>query len=40
MATPADLRRRFRMDRPVVTASYDFDVDLAPFIDQFMKKRE
>jgi predicted GTPase len=40
MATPADLRRRFRMDRPVVTASYDFDIDLAPFIDQFMKKRE
>ena len=40
MATPADLRRRFKMDRPVVRASYDFDIDLAPLIDHFMKKRE
>jgi len=36
--TPADLRRNFRISRPVVRASYDFDVDLAPLVSHFLKK--
>jgi predicted GTPase len=38
IATPADLRRNFRISRPVVRASYDFDVDLAPLVSHFLKK--
>jgi len=37
VATPTDLRRRINIDRPVVRASYDFDIDLGPWIDRFLK---
>jgi predicted GTPase len=39
IATPTDLGRRIRIDRPTVRVKYDFDVNLLPVIDYFMKKR-
>ncbi len=39
IATPTDLRRRIRMDRPAVRVRYDFDIDLEPTIDDFLKAR-
>ena len=36
IATPTDLRRRIRIDQPTVRATYDFDIDLTPFIDWLM----
>jgi predicted GTPase len=38
IATPTDLRRRMKIDRPTVRARYDFDVDLASVIDDFVSK--
>ena len=39
IATPADLRRRLKIDVPAARVSYDFDVDLAPSLEQFLKER-
>ncbi|HSB04144.1 MAG TPA: GTPase [Thermodesulfobacteriota bacterium] len=39
IATPADLRRKFKIDQPAVRALYDFDIDLAPFVDRFVNER-
>ena len=39
VATPTDLRRKIRIDKPTVRVSYDFDVDLSPLIDRFVDKR-
>ena len=39
IATPADLRRRIRIDKPTVRVSYDFDVDLNRLIDVFVDKK-
>jgi len=38
IATPTDLRRKIRIEKPTVRANYDFDVDLSPFIDRFVEK--
>ncbi len=37
IATPADLRRKFKIDQPAVKVSYDFDIDLDPLIDRFVE---
>jgi len=39
IATPMDLRRKIRIDQPVVRVDYDFSVDLRPLIDRFIDKR-
>jgi predicted GTPase len=39
IATPMDLRRKIRIDQPVVRVDYDFGVDLHPLIDRFVDKR-
>jgi len=38
IATPMDLRRKIRIDQPMVRVLYDFDIDLTPFIDRFLNK--
>jgi predicted GTPase len=38
IATPTDLRRKIRIDKPTVRVSYDFDVDLGPLVDRFVKR--
>jgi predicted GTPase len=38
IATPADLRRKIRIDQPTARVTYDFDIDLSPFIDPFLAK--
>jgi len=38
IATPADLRRKFKIDQPVVRVFYDLDIDLAPLVERFVKK--
>jgi predicted GTPase len=38
IATPTDLRRKIRIEKPTVRANYDFDVDLSPLIDRFVEK--
>jgi predicted GTPase len=37
IATPADLRRKMRMDQPAARLTYDFDIDLEPVIEDFLK---
>jgi predicted GTPase len=39
IATPADLKRKIRMDQPAVRVTYDFDIDLEPVIDEFIKEK-
>jgi predicted GTPase len=39
IATPTDLRRKIKIGQPTVRVSYDFDVDLLPFIDRFMDRK-
>jgi len=39
IATPMDLRRKIRIDQPVVRVDYDFGVDLQPLVDRFVDKR-
>jgi len=36
IATPTDLRRTIRIDQPTVKAFYDFDINLAPYLDEFL----
>ena len=38
IATPVDLKRIVRIDKPAVRVSYDFDLDLNSFIDAFVKR--
>jgi predicted GTPase len=38
IATPTDLRRKIRIEKPTVRVNYDFDVDLSPLIDRFVEK--
>jgi predicted GTPase len=38
IATPMDLRRKIVVDQPTVRVSYDFDIDLDPYIEWFMGK--
>jgi len=38
IATPTDLRRKIMIDPPTVRVLYDFDVDLGPVVDRFVKK--
>jgi predicted GTPase len=37
IATPTDLRRKIRIDQPTVRVLYDFDVDLNPFVEAFVR---
>ncbi len=39
IATPTDLRRKIRIDQPTVRVLYDFDIDLTPFVDQFLNRK-
>jgi predicted GTPase len=39
IATPTDLRRRIRIDRPTVRVSYDFDIDLTPVIEWLIDRK-
>ncbi len=39
IATPMDLRRKVRIDRPTVRVDYDFTVDLQPLVDHYIDKR-
>ncbi len=38
VATPIDLRRVIRIDKPTVRVSYDFDIDLSGLADSFLKE--
>jgi predicted GTPase len=38
IATPADLRRRIRIDQPAARVRYDFDIDLEPVIEGFLSR--
>jgi predicted GTPase len=38
IATPVDLKRIIRIDKPAVKVSYDFDLDLNPFVDAFVEQ--
>lgn len=38
IATPADLRRRIRIDQAAVRVTYDFDIDLEPVIEDFLRR--
>lgn len=38
IATPTDLRKKIRIDKPTVRVNYDFDVDLSPLVDRFVEK--
>lgn len=38
ISTPTDLRRRIRIDRPVVRVTYDFDIDLAPWVEGLLRE--
>jgi predicted GTPase len=40
IGTPADLRRSFKIDQPVVKVFYDFDVDLSSSVDHFLKIKQ
>lgn len=37
IATPADLRRKIRIHQPVARVKYDFDIDLEPVIEGFLR---
>jgi len=39
IGTPTDLRRKIRIDQPTVRVFYDFDIDLNPLIDRFLKSK-
>ena len=39
IATPADLRKKLKIDQPTVRVSYDFEIDLAPLISRFLDKK-
>jgi predicted GTPase len=39
IATPADLRRKIRIDQPVARVTYDFDIDLEPILEEFLQGR-
>ncbi len=39
IATPADLRRKIRIDRPAVRLTYDFDIDLGPALERFLEDK-
>ena len=36
IATPVDLRRIVRLDKPAVRISYEFDIELDGYIDSFL----
>jgi predicted GTPase len=38
VATPVDLRRLVKIDKPVVRVSYDFDIDMTGLIDAFLAR--
>jgi predicted GTPase len=38
IATPTDLRRKFKIHQPTARVLYDFDIDLSPFVERFMKE--
>jgi predicted GTPase len=38
IATPTDLRRKIKIDQPTARVLYDFDVDLLPYVEAFVKK--
>jgi len=37
IATPTDLRRKIRIVQPVARVKYDFDIDLEPVIEDFLR---
>jgi predicted GTPase len=37
LATPADLRRKIRIDSPIAKVTYDFDIDLGPVVEGFLR---
>ena len=39
IATPTDLRRKMRINQPIVRVTYDFDIDLTPSIECLMRDR-
>lgn len=38
IGTPTDLRKRIRIDAPTARVVYDFDVDLSPWLEAFLKR--
>ncbi|MDI6761710.1 MAG: GTPase [Thermodesulfobacteriota bacterium] len=40
IATPADLRRKIRIHQPVARVKYDFDIDLEPVIENFLRGKK
>jgi predicted GTPase len=39
IATPADLRKKMKIDQPAVRVSYDFEIDLDPLISRFLDNK-
>ncbi len=39
IATPTDLRKKIRIDKPTVRVNYEFDIDLNPLTDDFVDKK-
>ena len=39
VATPTDLARNIRIDKPTARARYDFDIDLLPLVDRFIETK-
>ena len=37
IATPTDLRRKIRIGQPIARVKYDFDIDLEPVIEDFLR---
>ena len=40
IATPTDLRRKIRIGQPVARVKYDFDIDLEPVIEDFLRGKK
>jgi predicted GTPase len=39
IATPADLRKKMKIDQPAVRVFYDFEIDLSPLISRFLDNK-
>lgn len=40
LATPTDLRRKIQMGRPAVRVRYDFEIDLKPLLEDFLRDHQ
>ena len=40
IATPTDLRRKIRIGQPAARVKYDFDIDLEPVVEDFLRGKK